>query len=121
MGPLGFRVDDRSLRRAGLDYWESVDVVRHDDLDSFMSVIGEQRTHFYSTRGTKDYTEAEYQPGDVLVFGSETRGLPQSLVESHAENVYRIPMRTDHVRSLNLSNSVAIVLYEALRQLRANC
>jgi tRNA (cytidine/uridine-2'-O-)-methyltransferase len=121
VGPLAFRLDDRTLRRAGLDYWDHVDMVRHPDLEAFAPTMRQQNTFFYSTRGARPYTDARHAPGDILVFGSETRGLPESLVEAHAENVYRIPMRADHVRSLNLSNAVAIVLYEALRQLRTFC
>ncbi len=115
--PLGFRLTDPKMKRAGLDYWPAVDMQRHSSLDSFMLDSTSDRRVFYSTRGTHSYTAAQYRPGDYLVFGSETRGLPQEIVDSEKDRTYGIPMRNDNVRSLNLATSVAIVLYEALRQI----
>jgi tRNA (cytidine/uridine-2'-O-)-methyltransferase len=114
--PLGFRLTDREVKRAGLDYWNSVDIRRFPSLGKFEEDFSKHRKLYFSTGGSKNYTEAEYRPGDCLIFGSESRGLPIELLEAHPDNVYNIPMRLDHVRSLNLANAASIVLYEALRQ-----
>ncbi len=116
VGQLGFRLTDRHLKRAGLDYWDAVKLVRHGDFDSFASALSPARFFFFSTRGGRLYTDVKYQHGDVLIFGSETRGLPQEILRNHAGDVLAIPVRADRVRSLNLATAVAIVLYEALRQ-----
>lgn len=112
--PLGFSTSDRMLKRAGLDYWMGVDVQYTDNLHEHIQKK-EKRPLFFSTKGKKLYTDVDYRPDDLLVFGSETDGLPQFYHETYAENFYTIPMQGD-VRSLNLSNSVAIVIYEAWRQ-----
>jgi len=119
VGPLGFRLTDHTLRRAGLDYWESVELIRHKDLDSFMNDIPPGRFYLFSTAGKQSCFSVSYQPGDWLIFGSETKGLPDRLLETYPDRVAGIPMKTDQVRSLNLANSVSIVLYEALRQIDA--
>jgi tRNA (cytidine/uridine-2'-O-)-methyltransferase len=118
--PLGFQLTDKLVKRAGLDYWDAVDIQRHTSLDAFLqSPISNPKSkiRFFSTSGTKSYTEADYQPGDCLIFGSESKGLPLELLEAHPEDVYNIPMILDNVRSLNLANAASIVLYEALRQI----
>ena len=112
--PLGFSTSDRMLRRAGLDYWLGVNVNYSDNLQTHIE-NSQKRPLFFSTKGTKLYTEIDYQPDDLLIFGSETDGLPQLYHETYAENFYTIPMLKNE-RSLNLSNSVAIVIYEAWRQ-----
>jgi tRNA (cytidine/uridine-2'-O-)-methyltransferase len=114
--PLGFDTDDRTLKRAGLDYWHSVQIMYHDSFQEVRELYPEGRFFFASTRATRFYTDFEYRDGDFFVFGKETKGLPQSLIDENLETCMKMPMRTDHVRSLNLSNSVAIVIYEALRQ-----
>jgi tRNA (cytidine/uridine-2'-O-)-methyltransferase len=114
--PLGFRLTDREVKRAGLDYWDSVELHRFPNLGKFSTDFCTHRKIYFSTSGTKNYTEAEYRPGDCLIFGSESRGLPMELLEANPNDVYSIPMRLENVRSLNLANSVSIVLYEALRQ-----
>ncbi len=116
--PLGFDWDDKRLRRAGLDYSEFADVKRHADWQAFNADIGtRQRVFAVSTKGTTNYSEVGYQADDVLLFGPETRGLPASILDaSPTEQCIRIPMRANS-RSLNLSNSVAVVAYEAWRQL----
>lgn len=114
--PLGFSISDSAVKRAGLDYWESVDVNLHPSLDHFVNEQPVASMYFFSTGGTKSYLEANYQPGDLLVFGSETKGLPQELLDQHPDQVYGLPMQIEHVRSLNLANTASIVLYEALRQ-----
>ena len=117
VGRLGFRIDDRSVRRAGLDYWPHVDLHREKDLEELKSEIPEARFFYFSAHAERLYTDVRYQPGDCLVFGSESRGLPQELVQNNLEFALTIPMRTSHVRCLNLSSSVAIAAYEALRQI----
>ena len=113
--PLGFNFDDKKLRRAGLDYHEFANVGQYDDLQQFQEVINPQRIFAFSTKGKRNYAQANYQADDALVFGPESRGLPMSLLESLGEQVVRLPM-LPHSRSLNLSNTVAIALFEAWRQ-----
>jgi tRNA (cytidine/uridine-2'-O-)-methyltransferase len=119
VGPLGFRLTDRRLKRAGLDYWDQVNLVRHADWPAFAAAVGTAQAHFFSTHGRRPYTRATYRPGDFLVFGSETRGLPAAVREARFADLYCIPMQCEKVRSLNLANAVAIVVYEALRQYHA--
>jgi len=115
--PLGFELDDRRLRRAGLDYREFAAVEVHDDLESCLAVLDHPRVLACSTRGDTLYSEHRFASGDALLLGPETRGLPQTLLDEWpAENILRIPMRPES-RSLNLSNAAAVVLYEAWRQL----
>ena len=115
--PLGFKIDDKHLKRAGLDYWEFVDLRVHGSWEDFLSAMRPEHLLFFSKRAAKSYTAARYREEDFLVFGPETRGLPQSLLNAHADCALRIPMLGTGVRSLNLSNAVSIVLYEGLRQL----
>lgn len=115
--PLGFSLDDRYLKRAGLDYWPYVDVHVYDDWPQFRQRHPGVRMRFFSARATRSYLAVRYRSGDALVFGSETTGLPAELVAAHADDTYVIPISNPHVRSLNLSNAVGIVVYEALRQL----
>ncbi|MFA6172689.1 MAG: tRNA (cytidine(34)-2'-O)-methyltransferase [Kiritimatiellales bacterium] len=114
--PLGFRLTDREVKRAGLDYWDAVEIHRFPSLGKFQKDLPHVRKLFFSTGGGKNYSEAEYRPGDCLIFGSESRGLPLELLEAHPDDVYNIPMKLENVRSLNLANAAAIVLYEALQQ-----
>jgi tRNA (cytidine/uridine-2'-O-)-methyltransferase len=115
--PLGFRIDDRELKRAGLDYWSKLDVVVHPSLDAFLDATAAQRRWFFSTRGQRLYAQAEFALGDVLVFGKETKGLPEALIAANADRALRIPMRPESVRSVNLSTAVGIATYAALAQL----
>ena len=117
IAPLGFMIDDKHVKRAGLDYWPYVEVRVHDSWQDFLGRHGRARLIFFSKKAARSYTRAEYRDEDYLVFGSETRGLPEELLDAHADRSYRIPIMTQAVRSLNLSNAVSIVLYEALRQL----
>jgi tRNA (cytidine/uridine-2'-O-)-methyltransferase len=112
--PLGFSLDERALRRAGVDYWHLVDVRVHPSFAAFEAAITGSM-HFFSANATRSYLEAPLRPGDCLVFGKESVGLPSNLLEVHASNVWGIPT-IGSVRSLNVSNAVSIVLYEALRQ-----
>ncbi|MET0807463.1 MAG: tRNA (cytidine(34)-2'-O)-methyltransferase [Pseudoxanthomonas sp.] len=114
--PLGFELEDRQLRRAGLDYHEYAALHVHDTLDAALSVIAPKRLFALTTRGTQRYDLPRYAPGDALLFGPETRGLPaEVLARLPAEQRLRLPMRPDN-RSLNLSNSIAVVVFEAWRQ-----
>jgi tRNA (cytidine/uridine-2'-O-)-methyltransferase len=117
IGPLGFRLTDSHLRRAGLDYWDSVDLSRHDTFGEFQAAVPTARLFFFSTRGRTSYSSVAYRPGDALVFGNESHGLPDELLAGREPQVLGIPMRVDHVRSLNLATAVGIVLYEALRHI----
>jgi tRNA (cytidine/uridine-2'-O-)-methyltransferase len=119
IGRLGFRLDDRSLRRAGLDYWAAVDVRRHATLDAFEAALADARLVCFSAHATLPYTRMTYQPGDCLLFGGESRGLPPGLLRRHAGRTVCIPMPAGKVRSLNLATAVGIALYEALRQVHA--
>ena len=115
--PLGFELDDRRLRRAGLDYHEYASVAVHASLDACLAQLGARRCFACSTRARTRYDTAQYRSEDIFLFGPETRGLPQTLLDRlPAEQLLRVPMR-DHSRSLNLSNTVSVVVYEAWRQL----
>jgi tRNA (cytidine/uridine-2'-O-)-methyltransferase len=117
IGRLGFRLDDRSLRRAGLDYWPEVRMVRHVTLEDFRIAVAPGRLLCLSAHATTPYTAFAYAAGDALLFGSESRGLPASLLEENPAHTLTIPMLAGKIRSLNLATAVGIVLYEALRQL----
>lgn len=113
--PLGFEVSDRYLKRAGLDYWHFVDISYYDGLDEFFSATQGGRYFFFTSKGRRVHSEARYRDGDYLVFGKETKGLPEELLVSRESECVRIPMNSD-IRCLNLSNAVAVAVYEALRQ-----
>jgi tRNA (cytidine/uridine-2'-O-)-methyltransferase len=113
--PLGFSIEDRYLKRAGLDYWHMLKVHVHDSFDDFLHEYRGRRLCFFSTRGGRFYTGYKYRHDDFLVFGKETAGLPEHILSGKTDNTLRIPM-IQGSRSLNLSNSVAVVLFEALRQ-----
>lgn len=114
--PLGFKIDDYHLRRAGLDYWEYVDMRVWESYAEFEASTKAARKWYFTTKTDKLYTEAKFEKDDYLIFGKETKGLPEALLNQHKDNCLTIPINKGHVRSINLSNSVAIVLYEALRQ-----
>ncbi|MBR3848353.1 MAG: tRNA (uridine(34)/cytosine(34)/5-carboxymethylaminomethyluridine(34)-2'-O)-methyltransferase TrmL [Oscillospiraceae bacterium] len=113
--PLGFDISDKQVKRAGLDYWEYLDIHEYKNLEDFFEKNRDGRFFFCSTKAKNVYTENEYRDGDFFIFGKETRGLPEELLAAHPDECIRIPMLPT-LRSLNLSNSVAIVAYEALRQ-----
>lgn len=113
--PLGFSLDDYYLRRAGLDYWGHLEWEAANSWQDLLQRLPQPPTWFFSARATRPYTSVAFRRGDVLVFGSESRGLPKDLLESHAESALTIPSRPQ-VRSLNLSNAAAVVCYEAVRQ-----
>ncbi|MBM7867336.1 tRNA (uridine(34)/cytosine(34)/5-carboxymethylaminomethyluridine(34)-2'-O)-methyltransferase TrmL [Heliobacterium gestii] len=113
--PLGFSIDDKQLKRAGLDYWHLVKVHVHDSWAAFIETHRQANLFFLSTKGKKAYHEFHFRPGDFLVFGKETKGLPEAILNEWPERVTRIPLAAD-ARSLNLSNAVAVVVFEGLRQ-----
>lgn len=115
--PLGFRIDDRELKRAGLDYWQHLGVAVHPSLEAFLQSTAHLRRWYLSTRGTRVYGEADFAFGDVLVFGKETKGLPQALIDAHPEFALRIPQRPGSVRSINLSTAAGVVTYAALAKI----
>lgn len=115
--PLGFKIDDKHLKRAGLDYWKFVDLHVHKSWGDFIACQTPRRLLYFSKKAEPSYTEVCYEDSDYLVFGPETRGLPEAMMSASATSCYRIPMLGTGVRSLNLSNAVSIVLYEGLRQL----
>ena len=114
--PLGFEITDKALKRAGLDYWYLLDVGLYDSFQDFLEKTGARRLWFLSTKAPRSYVQAEFRDGDYLVFGPESKGLPEDLLEGNRDRCLRIPM-AEEARSLNLSNAAAVVLYEALRQL----
>jgi tRNA (cytidine/uridine-2'-O-)-methyltransferase len=116
IGPLGFSLDAREVRRAGLDYWDKTDLWLHQDWYAFRDAISRDRCLYFSANAENDYRRAPFLDRRVLVFGSETEGMPVRILEKHPERCFRIPMPGD-VRSLNLANAVSVVLYEGLRQL----
>ena len=113
--PLGFEITDRQLKRAGLDYWDKLDITYYDSLDDFLYKTKGAPKFFYTTKAPRRHTDVSYPDGCFLVFGKETAGLPETLLAAHPDFCVRIPMRPT-LRSLNLSNSVAVAVYEALRQ-----
>lgn len=113
--PLGFSTSDKYLKRAGLDYWDKLDINYYDDLDDFFSKNENGRFFFATTKAANSYSDFDYRPEDYFLFGKETAGLPEDLLEDNLSNCIRIPMK-NKLRSLNLSNSVSIIIYEALRQ-----
>ncbi len=115
VGKLGFSTDDKYLKRSGLDYWHMLDLHYYASLEELYAKFPQGRFFYATTKGGNLYTQPEYRENDFLVFGKETKGLPEELLKANLTNCIRIPM-IDQARSLNLSNSVAIVLYEALRQ-----
>jgi tRNA (cytidine/uridine-2'-O-)-methyltransferase len=115
--PLGFRIDDRALKRAGLDYWHAVRIVVHSSLDAFLAAFPAERCWWVETTGAVPYASAPFARGDALVFGKETGALPQALLDAHRTRTLRIPMRGSAVRSINLSTAAGIVTYAALAAL----
>ena len=113
--PLGFRLDEKSLKRAGMDYWKDLDVTTYIDFNDFMEKNPGAKIYMATTKAPNVYTDVEYEPDCYIMFGKESAGIPEEVLVEHKENSIRIPMLGD-IRSLNLGNSVAIVLYEALRQ-----
>jgi tRNA (cytidine/uridine-2'-O-)-methyltransferase len=116
--PMGFVLSDRQLKRAAMDYWSRLKLTIHDDLESFLKVAGKERMWMFSSGGERSFWDVKYSPADWLVFGNETQGLPDAILERRPEGVLRIP-QVPGERCLNLSSAVALGLYEALRQIKA--
>jgi tRNA (cytidine/uridine-2'-O-)-methyltransferase len=117
--PFGFEISDKNLKRAGLDYWAHLYWQKYENFDSWLqSIPNPERTFFFSTKAKKNYDEVDYQKGDWLIFGKETRGLPESILNQYQDRVVKIP-QYGPIRSLNVATAVAIALYEGIRQLRA--
>lgn len=114
--PLGFEVTDRYLKRAGLDYWDEVEITYYDCFEEVLNKFPSSRFLYFTTKGLKRHSDAQFEEGDFLVFGKETKGLPEELLKAHKDECLRIPM-IGETRSLNLANSVAVAVYEGLRQL----
>lgn len=116
VGVTGFRLDERAVKRAGLDYWDEVKISRHIELEDLYKALPRSRFLYFTTKTNKNYTEWKFKDEDCLIFGRETRGLPEDLLKENRERCLTIPMVNKNVRSLNLATSAGIVLYEALRQ-----
>ncbi len=114
--PLGFSTEDKHLKRAGLDYWQHVEVIHWENLEQLLRRVDETALKFFTTKTTRDYTEAVYQPGDFLIFGKETKGLSEEVRNLYHELCFTLPMENKNIRSLNLAMTAGIVLYEAIRQ-----
>lgn len=119
VGKLGFHVNEKSVRRAGLDYWDAVEIHYHRDLEQLYQFLPHCRFLYFSTKAERLYTTFQYLPNDCLVFGRETRGLPEDLLRANWDRCLRIPMPNPQIRSLNLATSAGIALYEAIRQIGA--
>jgi tRNA (cytidine/uridine-2'-O-)-methyltransferase len=117
VGVTGFRLDEKAVKRAGLDYWDEVKIHRHIDLENLYTALPTSRFLYFTTKSKRSYTDWQYEREDCLIFGRETRGLPEDLLKANWERCLTIPMSNPNVRSLNLATSVGIVLYEALRQI----
>ncbi|MBL4935358.1 tRNA (uridine(34)/cytosine(34)/5-carboxymethylaminomethyluridine(34)-2'-O)-methyltransferase TrmL [Clostridium sp. YIM B02515] len=115
--PLGFSLDEKHLKRAGLDYWQYLDMEIHESYEAFREKYKEGNFYFSTTKGKKFYTEVKFEEGDFVIFGKESAGLPDYIRNSNLDNLIRVPMLQTSTRSLNLSNTVAILAYEALRQM----
>ncbi len=115
--PLGFHLDEKAVQRAGLDYWEFLDITVHDTWESYLETAKPARLFFLSTRGRCSLYDCAFEKGDALVFGNEGHGLPKEFYDVYADNLFKIPMPGEHARSINLANSVSIAAYECYRQL----
>lgn len=116
--PFGFELNDKRLKRAGLDYWPHISLFIYENMDEFFSLHNDKMMVFFSSHGTKDYLSIDYEDELFLVFGKESVGLPKELTEKNLDHLYTIPLYSEHIRSLNLANSVGIAVYEGLRQIR---
>ena len=116
--PLGFLLDDKRVKRAGLDYWQHLDLVIYESQEDFFSKNVDKKMVFFSSHGTKDYWDIDYSDDLFLVFGKESDGLPKSITSKYSDCLYKIPIHSAHIRSINLANAVGVAVYEGLRQVR---
>ncbi|MEM5565531.1 tRNA (cytidine(34)-2'-O)-methyltransferase [Psychroserpens sp. AS72] len=116
--PFGFEISDSRLKRAGLDYWQHLDVIIYESIEAFFSTNKDAKFAFFSSHGEQPHWNIEFENNLFLVFGKESAGLPKSVIENHKNQLYKIPLYSEHIRSLNLANAVGIVVYEGLRQLK---
>lgn len=116
--PFGFEIDDKRLKRAGLDYWQHLEISYYESKEEFFMKNTDKKIVFLSSHGTKSHWDIQFEDDIFIVFGKESVGLPKSLIEKHQADVFKIPMYSEDVRSLNLANAVGIIVYEGLRQLR---
>ena len=116
--PFGFELSDRRLKRAGLDYWQHLEVLMYDSIDHFFRINKNENFAFFSSHGQKSHWDISFEDNMFLIFGKESVGLPKSIIENHKSQLYKIPLYCEHIRSLNLANAVGIVIYEGLRQLK---
>ncbi len=116
--PLGFDIDDKRVKRAGLDYWQHISLHLYESVDDFFNTHQDKKMAFLSSHGTKDYLSIDYEEDMFLIFGKESVGLPASITDRHKDKLFKIPIHSPHIRSLNLANAVSIVVYEGLRQLQ---
>jgi len=115
--PLGFELDDKRVKRAGLDYWPHLDLKVYQGVDEFFETHKNKPMALLSSHGTKSYTEIEFEPGIFLIFGKESVGLSPEITHKHPDQLYKIPLFSEHIRSLNIANAVAVVVYEGIRQI----
>jgi tRNA (cytidine/uridine-2'-O-)-methyltransferase len=116
--PFGFELDDARLRRAGLDYWKHISLNIYDSLDEFFGLTKDKKMVFFSSHAEQDYYSIDFEDGMFLVFGKESVGLPKNIIETNSSKLYKIPIYSNHIRSLNLANAVSIVVYEGIRSIR---
>ncbi len=116
--PLGFEIDDSRLKRAGLDYWKHLKVTYYESTEDFFRINKDKNMVFLSSHGTKNHWSIDFEDDMFMIFGKESVGLPQHLIEKHSDQIFKIPLFSEHVRSLNLANAVGIVIYEGLRQIQ---
>ena len=115
--PFGFKIDDTRLKRAGLDYWQHLDITYYENTDDFFNKNKDKNMVFLSSHGTRNHWDIPFQDNLFFIFGKESVGLPKSIIEKHADKLFKIPLYSDHVRSLNLANAVSIVVYEGLKHI----
>jgi len=115
--PFGFEINDTRLKRAGLDYWQHVSVTMYESIDEFFIKNKDKKIVFLSSHGTKDYWSIDFEDDMFLIFGKESVGLPKHIIETHSKKIFKIPLHSEHVRSLNLANAVSIVVYEGLKHI----
>lgn len=116
--PLGFEIDDTRLKRAGLDYWQHLSVTYYNNIEAFFEINKNENMVFLSSHGTKNHWDITFEDNLFLIFGKESVGLPKSIIEKNSDRLFKIPLYSEHVRSLNLANSVSIVVYEGLKKLQ---